>query len=132
MREQLISFETAKLAKEKGFLQEKGMKLLGYSKAHPKYTEKDSLCVAPTQSLLQRWLREEHQIVVNAYANASGYCWESHHTPERGGTHIADSDFSGPNESGNWGNYEEALEIGLQEALKLIESKNRKHEIRER
>lgn len=40
MEKQLISFETAKLAKEKGFDE------------------------APTQSLIQKWLREKHGIAL--------------------------------------------------------------------
>ena len=37
-----------------------------------------------------------------------------------GGTSIAFSDFSGPNDSGEWDTYEEALEVGIFEALQLI------------
>lgn len=157
MTEQLITFETAKLAKEKGFdgkchyhyISDSYMKEhykpylkfqydLGAEMNHlPPLSNIDfnvmldnnlpgksyiwsKATTAPTQSLLQKWLRDEHQIIVNSYANASGYCWESHYTPERGGTHIADSEFSGPNESGSWNTYEKALEKGLQEALKLL------------
>ena len=41
MKDQLVKFETAKLAKEKGF-------------------EGPHLVLLPTQSLLQRWIREKH------------------------------------------------------------------------
>src|SRR5210317_1331625 len=82
MKEQLISFETAKLAKKKGFSHKvsyffykdgsKGyMSDIGefvpnceadwnntYEEIH-----KDK-CSAPTQSLLQKWLREEHNLHV--------------------------------------------------------------------
>jgi len=37
-----------------------------------------------------------------------------------GGTHIVDSDLSGPNNAGGWDTYEEALEQGLIAALKKI------------
>nr|DAO67768.1 MAG TPA: hypothetical protein [Caudoviricetes sp.] len=33
---------------------------------------------------------------------------------------MEDDDAKGPNDGGNWDTYEEALEEGLQEALKLI------------
>lgn len=37
------------------------------------------------------------------------------------GTHITDGIFKGPNDGGQWDTtYEEALEVGIQEALKLI------------
>jgi len=67
MKEKLISLETAKLAKEKGFVNdsEKAYDNLGDIKnvfcislsgnnLHPHIFE------APTQSLLQKWLREVH------------------------------------------------------------------------
>jgi hypothetical protein len=63
MEEQLVSFETAKLAKEKNFNWETthfytidGMAI---SIDH-KYSTFS--CIAPTQSLLQKWLREKHEI----------------------------------------------------------------------
>jgi Mg2+/Co2+ transporter CorB len=55
MTDQLISFETAKLAKEKGF-----------NIKHYWYND-----IRPTQSLLQKWLREKHgiHIVIQKYGN---------------------------------------------------------------
>jgi hypothetical protein len=113
MKDQLITFKTAKLAKEKGF------NLICIDGCEYNYTEDGILLghedgghrqyipyMAPTQSLLQKWLREIHEIDV--------YC--------------IPSDF----ETGIWynniashnpvftGSYEEVLEKGLFEALKLI------------
>ena len=67
MEEQLITFETAKLAYD--------IKLNGYNSIFPgfNYNENGELkgysdkYVAPTQSLLQRWLREKHNIDVLIY-----------------------------------------------------------------
>jgi hypothetical protein len=57
MQEQLILFETAKLAKKKGF------KVEGYYLEDiEKYTEDTLNYELPTQSLLQKWLREQHKI----------------------------------------------------------------------
>ena len=67
MEEQLISFETAKLAKEKGFtyayeFYDKEGNIVdfgivgGWTDCH------DENYAAPTQSLLQKWLREKHDI----------------------------------------------------------------------
>lgn len=36
------------------------------------------------------------------------------------GTHITDGVLKGPNDGGQWNTYEEALEAGIQETLKLI------------
>jgi len=73
---------------------------------------------------LQRWLREEHNLEVLVYCNASGYVWEIskdyHGGNNAGGTHISFSDLSGPNSAGAWETHEGALEKGLEEALKLI------------
>ncbi len=81
MNEELINFNTAKLAKEKGFNEpcmygyfdlEEGHMLNGhledftdaYTAGLPKQTNKESdvKITAPTQSLLQKWLREIHKI----------------------------------------------------------------------
>lgn len=140
MREQLISFETAKLAKEKGF---EGYCFSYYNlKGDIKhnYLENGSSTdiefrvdledlldnwnrdipntySAPTQSLLQKWLREVHNIHIELtcftdntwdglliYENAP-YKWD---------------DKTAPVEAENCKTYEEALEICLQKALKLI------------
>ena len=73
MTDQLISFETAKLAKEKGFnlnfptavYIEEGDLWISQNLLNERITGKPFpkiLFTAPTQSLLQKWLREEHNI----------------------------------------------------------------------
>jgi len=67
MEESTVSFETAKLDKEKGFNQGRFN--------YPKYDEEGNVHFigfnkgysAPTQSLLQKWLREKHNIECYAY-----------------------------------------------------------------
>lgn len=114
MRDELISFETAVLAKEKGYS-------LPITKYSEKYYNKEGKfqevsykstvnldngeLECPSQSLLQKWLREVHKIHI--HINCYGDNVWSFHIPNIGG----DSPFH---------TYEEALEIGLQEALKLI------------
>ena len=140
MQEQLITFETAKLAKEKGFNErvhyfykvksENDVELYGctkkelvgfkgyvpiYHKVRDYHTNKEKLnaklyrCSAPTQSLLAKWLREEHNIHLIAYKNINidGYDW----------CFITTDGITNIN---SYKTYEEAYEIGLQEALKLI------------
>ena len=141
MKEQLISFEIAKLAKEKGF----DWKCQHYfSSAHPEIgidveegfnhaqsskgtyvgpkdilidrnSYKGGIFSRPTQSLLQRWLREKHKIdvlpsLLEMYFQASNpkYVTKISH-------YLRVQEFTK-----DYGTYEEALEEGLQKALKLI------------
>lgn len=74
IHDELISFETAKLAKEKGFnakcyhyYQRGELQSDGCFNRHNKGV--DSICSAPTQSLLQRWLREEKGIIVEVFVD---------------------------------------------------------------
>ena len=130
MKDELITFETAVLAKEKGFdchcmdtyYQYNG----SLSLCHP-FSNKSQSCktkgtkdyYAPTQSLLQRWLRERYNMTISIYTNASGFLWERMDTV--GGTHRAYSEYTGDcPDSGAFTTYEKALEAGLREALKLI------------
>lgn len=132
MQETLISFETAKLAKEKGFdepcayysiLDFQNFKADGkiYQARlgdgsygdnvlqFVKRTNQPHLAGASTQSLLQKWLREVHKIhVLLVFKPNQKYDYEidtiedyyTFHDPQL--------------------TYEEALEKGLFEALKLI------------
>jgi len=78
MKEQLIKFETAKLANEVGFdiecenfisiYNNKSESVYGYIGEVFEYqrevAKKHILYEQPTQSLLQKWLRKEHNIIV--------------------------------------------------------------------
>ena len=124
LKERLISFETAKLAKEKGFDEEV---LNHYSQedcAGKQYNEfqddiKNSEAEhfeysAPTQSLLQKWLREKHGIKL--WMSPVGEEGELYHIED-----ITKNNLSLWGDLNSYETYEEALEVGLQEALKLIE-----------
>lgn len=124
MEEQLISFETAKLAKEKGFGGKELTTLNGYFRGgilcNIPCNNKSDFChedefSAPTQSLLQKWLREKYKIIVsiNIMSDLSYYSLL---------IDINENKLDLKNQSKNRGfnTYEEALEVGLQEALKLI------------
>ena len=76
MEEKLVTFDTAKLAKEKGFTI-RDIKLMGYTSKFYNHNTKTLLAYgrtgrtdltkayfAPTQSLLQRWLRDIHDIYI--------------------------------------------------------------------
>lgn len=148
MKEQLINFETAKLAKEKGFNEK--CKFHHYSvaisraqkRAFP-FKESELLETymrdrsnselsnkrysAPTQSLLQKWLREVHNIHVEIYSWYTGTFYAFNLFKGKDSTNLVDIDWSESNtyhkERGTSSvySYEEALEKGLQSALKLIQ-----------
>lgn len=114
MKEQLISYETVKLAKEKGFKPNK----------RDNSVSRNSIDITPTQSLLQRWLREVHKIHIGGEVRWNSFekqeliyeFWikdmRKVKTSKR--IHTYPSIIS----------YEEALECGLLEALKLISYEN--------
>ena len=128
MTDQLISLKTAKLAREKGFNQNPYKTANAYG---PEFTDGSNIklrssslfnpdtntAVAPTQSLLQKWLRETYfiHIVIQVFHDTSGlgkkWTFSADIFYENG-----DVDRSGLTED----TYEEALEQGLQEALKLV------------
>ena len=167
MKEQLINFETAKLAKEKDFnilqhsyyfedgefkenslkgtngyygeeyefnlsefnenwndkwlTKKTGDRCFGCSKQKG-YLETFS---APTQSLLQRWLREVHNIYVESYHDLTSdgtkiqfyTSWGFLQQKDKNGNQNVNGWYD---EYNDWKTYEEALEIGLQEGLKLL------------
>jgi hypothetical protein len=116
MKEQLITFETAKLANGKRFDIET---YNHYQLKNGKFLDKDNYqgqsIKAPTQSLLQKWLRETRGVHIEIYRNASGYYWGMCRSD--GGTGLGWSHHSGPNMGGVWNTYEDALENSLQVQL---------------
>jgi len=146
MKEQLIEFKTAKLAKEKGFdnlehtkhfYTKRNSKMFGVDeegRAYPiKNTFKklytagrdvdlkiENVIEAPTQSLLQKWLRDIHNIDITPmirFADSYGIIIHQKRTiPQKFKEIIIDV----TSENHLTGIYEEALEKGLKEALNLI------------
>ena len=132
MKETRIKPETAKLAKEKGF---KG--IYPTTDYVPMYIEKESggaelteqqgeddergdFYLAPTQSLLQKWLREEHMIkVIVNHADSNGTynftIWVWNHDNNIG-------KWERKQYLGTYIYYEEALEEGILNALKLVKT----------
>lgn len=127
MTEELVTLETAKLLKEKGF-NEPCMIAMNIEDGRQYGTNRTNselpikVCSHPTQSVAQKWLREIRGVYVYVEP-VIGKRWT-----------LSFCDFNVPTEESDWmeneinkGNgykvyvtYEEALEAGLQEALKLI------------
>lgn len=119
MKEELIQFETAKLAKEAGF----DWATLCYYPPHSRSAIRDDIecpCTAhgiypaPTQSLVQRWLREEHGIdiyVCRSWAINPSYDYSIRQVS----TGFLKEQRTETNRT-----YEQSLEDGLIEALKII------------
>jgi hypothetical protein len=108
MEEQKISFETAKLAENKG------CKLILYILTD-NYSGADILC---SQSILQKWLREKHRIYITVEP-----FWEDTEDMDCLPEFQPQLWFDGSVEDDDYvyhKTYEEALERGLQEALHLI------------
>lgn len=117
MTDQLISRPTAELAKEKGF----NWPVKSFYKADGQDEPASIKCIAtdynkmphvsaPTQSLLQKWLREKHLIYIVVRKSTKDWwmwCIQDH-----------------VQESYRLNSYEEALEEGLKKALTLIPCDN--------
>ena len=137
MREDLISFETAKLAKEKKFnipcenfyieyIDDDVADLFNYEEQRGSgYAElyrnnQEFKYSASTQSLLQKWLREVHKIDIMILP------WEGTENNTVSYQYFVLNNFDEDKyddsyvKEKNYDTYEKSLEIGLQEALKLI------------
>ena len=116
--EYLILKETAKLAKKKGFNKIHSDFYIDRA-ANGGYT--DLPCVP--QSLVQQWLREEHNLHVLPYIMTALQLKDYTFTiirPREKGIMGCDELLTRENSLIRFDRYEEALERGLQEALKLI------------
>ena len=129
IKEQQISFETAKLAREKNFdwpctemyVMHNGEGTLRdshYGRTRNSDLDCGAVAASCSQTILQKWLRETHKREVTVYACASGYLWDISKT---NGTFVDYSDDRGPNSGGCWDNYEQCLEAGLFACLDRLE-----------
>ena len=115
MKDTLIEFKTAKLAKEKGFKSDT------YIPGHRHEGDVGDFkgFYFPTQSLLQKWLREEYKIDIeirNLREVEQGIKLYKY-----GYISIVESEEKRHKQYNTFSEtYEEALEIALYEALKLI------------
>ena len=132
MEEQKVIFETAKLAKEKGFdipcenyydtyIDDDDIDLCNYEEnrgsnfAYLRKNENDFEYSAPTQALLQKWLRETYDIHIDFE-----YDLEPNMKTINVSFCVINNKGSLYEEKKQYLKYEQALEQGLQKALKLI------------
>ena len=133
IEENYVSFETAKLLKEAGFdVPCRGVYVTdrtGYYefREYDNKQTKDDLCwntedgfqyeyLAPTQALAARWLREVHHYAVCVWYSAEHEKWFYAHGNLD--NMMFDEEYS--ISEFIYDSYEQALEAGLQEAIKLI------------
>jgi hypothetical protein len=114
MEDQLILFDTSKLAKEKGLTYDE----VGQSyRSNGEFTygrNDEHFYPAPTQSVLQKWLREKKQFYIEIEMDGDLFAYKSHNiiNPELKWNKLFNRD------SGfKFNSYEAALEAGICDAL---------------
>lgn len=146
MKEQLVSIETARVAKEKGFNEpvllaykdgvleddtrtgEYCLHDMWYKANGVIITKFKEVIAAPTQSFLLKWLREKHNIdiviIPERYKNGVNYVvqaqkWDLICDPKEYPNFTIEGSYWF-NDNHEYPTYEDALEKGLLEGLKLI------------
>ena len=129
IEESYVSFDTARMLKEAGFEANLKTRYVEEEKdewafwasgtKRSDYNYFDDTIACPTQALAARWLREKHRIVVDVTfipPSVDGNAWQ-YFIGE-----MDDMVWKGDFESSDrkYSTYEEALEAGLKEAIKLI------------
>ena len=127
MEEQIVSYEIAVLSKEAGFkwnttYEFEDSKPITYREYIPHDYNSRGLLSAPTQSLLQKWFREEHNIFIDiTYSPTNGgkkiTLWRPKTEKEikKGWNSLERVGVIQTHET-----YEQALEEGLRLAFKII------------
>lgn len=128
MTEELVTLETAKLLKAAGFKEDVSSfyELVYKGGSGPEYEIDESYDAqnyntdvysisAPTQSIAQKWLRETKNLHIEiSYMHGNYWIYDILTIPEHDLVGLSDRPII------HYGTYEEALEAGIQEALKLI------------
>lgn len=135
MKEKIISFETAKLAKEKGFniptrnfyadISWNNKEVYTCSEiGHPEYTIDmgenhgfGDIILIPTQNILQKWLREIHNIDITIPPSKLGYFATISYWDKDGNSKEIEA-------NNYYFKYEIALEEAFKKSLKILPNKN--------
>lgn len=123
-KEDYVSLDVAKLLKEKGYDEDCNILVAeecwSFNKGKLTCVDKDrEFCPFPTLYEAAKWLWQEHELLVNAFLEAPFgkpyqfiYCiQDAKNTLDDYGTIVSDKSFS---------SFEEALNAGILEALKMI------------
>ena len=130
--EDYVSFEVAKLLKEKGFDAECRAAYTNYGQLFTTQIQqyitnvvssKGTLwdCIAPTHQMAMKWLREVHNIMISPYALSLGYYFEI--------VDLTTKDITGckplykvgiPSKEDVLSTYEEAVEVALKYTLENL------------
>lgn len=126
MTEEFVTLETAKLLKEKGFKEDiftfyeldcvEGDMILSETYDYSdNFNKKDDCFSAPSQYLAQKWLRETKNLHIEiSYMYENYWIYDILTIPNHDLVGLSDRPII------HYKSYEEALEAGIQEALKLI------------
>ena len=128
IEESYVSFDTARMLKEAGFdvpcfnqYTERGT--IWHCDCPENFNKSQCVTSCPTQALVARWLREVHRISVDAAFMAPSTnidVWQ--YLIGKMDDMIWPGDFETSERT--YATYEEAMEAGLQEAIKLIKSED--------
>lgn len=132
-KEDYVSLEVAKLLKEKGFDEPC---LSQYTKSgtiwgcqEPEnFNESEGCFSRPTLYEAQKWLREKYQcyvqIITEFYINGTNFLFQVLFYNESCYDCLADESTGLHGDNGKYGTYEEALNAGILESLKLLDYEN--------
>ena len=127
--EDYVSFETAKLLKEKGFDEECIGYYVDYEPNDVKYsfmgetnsTWEPRCYSAPTLQMAMKWLREVHNLHIEVYRTACGYLYIISKVPTGSDLYSNGNAYDGDDEdSGQWTTNEKACEDAIEYCLKNL------------
>lgn len=119
--EDYVSFETAKLLKEKGFdaVKRQNSPHFAYNKdgqfSGPSW---DTEYVAPTLQMAMKWLREVHNLHIEVCRTACCYLYIISRVPT--GSDLYSDDYDGDENSGQWTTNEQACEAAIKYCLENL------------
>jgi len=123
--EDYVSFETAKLLREKGFDGDgyAAIKVFAnnYFEVNGEWINPTKDTVIPTLQMAMKWLREVHNIHIEVYRTACGYLYIISKVPTGSDLYDNGDAYDGDDEnSGQWTTYEKACEAAIKYCLENL------------
>lgn len=118
--EDYVSFETAKLLKEKGF-DEPCVYVYRHNSSEDIWDadKEDIACQKPTLQMAMKWLREVHNLCIEPYRTACGYLYTISTIPY-GSCKCNPKEGGDDEDSGQWTTYEGVCEAAIKYCLKNL------------